>query len=182
MSRIGERPIEIPAGVEVVIGDANDVSVKGPKGQLRRQLHPEMEIKRDGSEVRVVRPSDERRHRSLHGLTRTLLANMIIGVTEGFERALELNGIGYRAAKTNNGLVLTVGFSHPVEIVAPEGISFAIEGNNKVSVGGIDKELVGQTAARIRSVRPPEPYKGKGIRDAGEHVRRKAGNSGKPTA
>ncbi len=181
MSRIGEQPIEVPSGVEITISAANDVVVKGPKGQLRRQLHPEMEIRREGSQITVVRPSDERRHRSLHGLTRTLLANMIIGVTDGFERALELSGVGYRAAKTNNGLVLTVGFSHPVEIAAPEGISFAVEGNNKVSVGGIDKELVGQTAAQIRSVRPPEPYKGKGIRYAGERVRRKAGKSGKPT-
>jgi len=179
MSRIGKMPVAIPAGVEVAIGDDNAVSVKGPKGTLSQQLAPSMRLTRDNGTVLVERPDDEREHRALHGLTRTLLNNMVVGVTDGYRRDLEIHGVGYRAAMDGNALVLSVGFSHPVRMTPPEGISYALEGTTRISVIGIDKQRVGEEAARVRRVRPPEPYKGKGIRYAGERVRRKAGKAGK---
>ncbi|HHW73052.1 MAG TPA: 50S ribosomal protein L6 [Firmicutes bacterium] len=178
MSRIGRAPIKIPAGVEVTL-NGSLIEVKGPKGQLSRELHPEMNVQvLDGSIV-VTRPSDEKEHRSLHGLTRALIANMVKGVTEGFSRNLEIVGVGYRAAKQGNKLVLTVGYSHPVEMEPAPGIEIEVPAPTKITVKGIDKELVGQTAANIRDVRRPEPYLGKGIRYEGEKVRRKAGKTGK---
>jgi large subunit ribosomal protein L6 len=179
MSRIGRRPITIPASVEVTIGDGNDVRVKGPKGELSQVFDRDMRIVREDGTITVERPDNEREHRSLHGLTRTLLNNMVVGVTEGYKRDLEIQGVGYRAAMDGKTLVLTVGFSHPVRMVPPDGITFTVEANTRLSVIGIDKQLVGEEAARIRRVRPPEPYKGKGIRYAGEQVRRKAGKTGK---
>jgi large subunit ribosomal protein L6 len=178
VSRIGRAPIKIPAGVEVTL-NGSLIEVKGPKGQLSRELHPEMNVQvLDGSIV-VTRPSDEKEHRSLHGLTRALIANMVKGVTEGFSRNLEIVGVGYRAAKQGNKLVLTVGYSHPVEMEPAPGIEIEVPAPTKITVKGIDKELVGQTAANIRDVRRPEPYLGKGIRYEGEKVRRKAGKTGK---
>ena len=178
MSRIGRAPIKIPAGVEVTL-NGSLIEVKGPKGQLSKELHPEMNVQvLDGSIV-VTRPSDEKEHRSLHGLTRALIANMVKGVTEGFSRNLEIVGVGYRAAKQGNKLVLTVGYSHPVEMEPAPGIEIEVPAPTKITVKGIDKELVGQTAANIRDVRRPEPYLGKGIRYEGEKVRRKAGKTGK---
>ena len=179
MSRIGRRPITIPASVEITIGDGNDVRVKGPKGELSQVFDREMQLVREDGTITVERPDNEREHRSLHGLTRTLLNNMVVGVTEGYKRDLEIQGVGYRAAMDGKTLVLTVGFSHPVRMVPPDGISYTVEANTRLSVIGIDKQLVGEEAARIRRVRPPEPYKGKGIRYAGEQVRRKAGKTGK---
>lgn len=179
MSRIGQKPITIPKGVDITIGDENNVVVKGPKGQLSAQFDSNLTIGREDGTVTVTRPNDERRNRSLHGLTRTLLANMVTGVTDGFRKSLDITGVGYRAAMDGKTLVLNVGFSHQVKISPPEGITFAVEGNNKVHVTGYDKQLVGEEAARIRRVRPPEPYKGKGIRYEGEVVRRKAGKTGK---
>jgi len=178
MSRIGRAPIQVPAGVEVKI-NGNVIEVKGPKGQLSREFHPQMKVELADGSIVVTRPSDEKQHRSLHGLTRTLIANMVKGVTEGFTRNLEIVGVGYRAAKQGSKLVLTVGYSHPVEIDPAPGIEIEVPTPTKISVKGIDKELVGQTAANIRDVRRPEPYLGKGIRYEGERVRRKAGKAGK---
>jgi large subunit ribosomal protein L6 len=179
MSRIGRAPIPVPAGVTVTIRD-NHIAVKGPKGQLSRQLPPDMTIAEVDGELQVARPSDEANHRALHGLTRALVANMVTGVTDGYEKVLELEGTGYRAEEEGKTLVLNVGYSHPIKMVPPDGIAFAVEDRGKrVLVRGIDKELVGQVAVNIRQHRPPEPYKGKGIRYAGEKIRRKAGKAGK---
>lgn len=178
MSRIGRAPIEVPAGVDVTI-NGNVVNVKGPKGQLSREFHPEMQIELTDGTVVVTRPSDNKEHRSLHGLTRTLIKNMVQGVTEGFTRNLEIVGVGYRAAKQGNKLVLSLGYSHPVEVEPAPGIEIEVPTPTKISVKGIDKELVGQTAANIRDFRRPEPYLGKGVLYEGERVRRKAGKAGK---
>ncbi len=178
MSRIGKRPIPIPAGVDVHIADGL-VRVSGPKGQLELQVHPQMIIERVDGVVQVRRPSDERFFKQLHGLYRTLIANLVQGVTQGFRKDLEIHGVGYRAALEGKTLVLNVGYSHPVRIDPPPGISFIVESPTRVSVVGIDKQLVGEVAAQIRRVRPPEPYQGKGIRYAGEVIRRKAGKTGK---
>lgn len=177
MSRIGRQPIPVPPGVEVRV-EGNLVTVKGPKGQLTRQFSPEMRIGLQDNVVRVERPSDTKQHRALHGLTRALLANMVEGVTKGFQRSLELTGVGYRAAKQGNKLVLTVGYSHPVEIDPGEGLEIEVPAPNRVVVKGIDKEKVGALAANIRKVREPEPYKGKGIKYEGERIRRKVGKAG----
>jgi len=177
MSRIGKRPVEIPKGVTVTLKDRH-VSVKGPKGELQRTLPPEMNVDVQEAEILVTRPSDAGRHRALHGLTRTLLANMVTGVTDGFSKSLEIRGVGYKAETMAKGVRLVVGYSHPVEYDAPPGITISIDGPTNVKVEGIDKEVVGQVAAELRSVRPPEPYKGKGIRYAGEYVRAKAGKTG----
>ena len=179
MSRIGRMPIAIPAGVTVDIAENNKVTVKGPKGTLTRVMVPEMEIKVDGAVATVNRPNDLKRMKSLHGLTRTLLNNMIVGVTDGYEKVLEINGVGYRAQKQGKKLVLSLGYSHPVEMEDPEGIETVLEGQNKITVKGIDKEKVGQYAAEIRDKRRPEPYKGKGIKYADETIRRKVGKTGK---
>jgi large subunit ribosomal protein L6 len=165
--------------VEIEITDGNAVTVTGPKGTLSQSLSPAMSLTRDNETVLVARPNNERDNRSLHGLTRTLLNNMVVGVTDGYKRDLEIQGVGYRAALDGTTLVLSVGFSHPVRMTPPEGVSYTLDGNTRLSVVGIDKQLVGEEAARIRRVRPPEPYKGKGIRYAGEQVRRKAGKAGK---
>ncbi|HBZ02411.1 MAG TPA: 50S ribosomal protein L6 [Lachnospiraceae bacterium] len=178
MSRIGKMPIAVPAGVTVDIAENNKVTVKGPKGELSRALAPEMEIKQDGDIITVSRPNDLKRNRALHGLTRTLLNNMIIGVTDGYTKTLEVNGVGYRAAKQGKKLVLNLGYSHPVEMEDPEGLETKVE-DNKIIVSGIDKEKVGQYAAEIRSTRAPEPYKGKGIKYDYEVIRRKVGKTGK---
>ncbi|MDD6451144.1 50S ribosomal protein L6 [Lachnospiraceae bacterium YH-ros2228] len=178
MSRIGRMPIAIPAGVTVEVAENNLVTVKGPKGTLTRALAPEMEIKVEGNEVIVSRPNDLKRMKSLHGLTRTLIHNMVIGVTEGYTKTLQILGVGYRAEKSGKKLTLHLGYSHPVEMEDPEGIESKLDGNN-IIVSGIDKEKVGQYAANIREKRAPEPYKGKGIRYADEHVRRLAGKTGK---
>jgi len=177
MSRIGRVPIPVPSGVTVEVSN-NVVTVKGPKGTLSRQIHPEMIIDQQDGTVVVSRPSDSRTHKSLHGLSRTLLANMVTGVTAGFIRRLEVAGVGYRAQQAGKDLVLQVGFSHPVAMEAPEGVTLTAESQNRIVVSGIDKELVGQTAAKIRGVKPPEPYKGKGIKYAEEKVRRKVGKTG----
>ena len=179
MSRIGRMPIAVPAGVTVDIAENNKVTVKGPKGELTRVLPGEMEIKLDGEQVVVNRPNDLKKMRSLHGLTRTLIANMVTGVTEGYEKVLEVNGVGYRAQKQGKKLVLNLGYSHPVEMEDPEGIETVLEGQNKITVKGIDKEKVGQYAAEIRSKREPEPYKGKGIKYDYERIRHKVGKTGK---
>ena len=179
MSRIGRLPIAVPAGVTVDIAENNKVTVKGPKGTLERKLADDMNIAMENGQITVTRPSDLKRHRALHGLTRTLIHNMIIGVTQGYEKVLEINGVGYRAAKSGKKLTLTLGYSHPVEMIDPEGIETVLEGQNKITVKGIDKEKVGQFAAEIRTKRPPEPYKGKGIKYADEHIRRKVGKTGK---
>jgi large subunit ribosomal protein L6 len=179
MSRIGKLPVKVPASVEVTIGDDNTVTVTGPRGSLTQQLAPAMSLTRDDGTVVVTRPDNERQHRALHGLTRTLLNNMVVGVTDGYKRDLEIQGVGYRAALDGKTLVLSVGFSHPVRMEPPDGVSYTLESNTRIAVLGIDKQAVGQEAARIRRVRPPEPYKGKGIRYAGEAVRRKAGKAGK---
>ncbi len=179
MSRIGRMPIAIPAGVTVEIAENNKVTVKGPKGTLERVLAPEMEIKVEGAEIVVSRPNDLKRMKALHGLTRTLINNMVIGVTAGYQKVLEINGVGYRAAKQGKTLTLSLGYSHPVEMVDPEGIETTVENQTKITVKGIDKEKVGQFAAEIRSKRGPEPYKGKGIKYADEVIRRKVGKTGK---
>lgn len=179
MSRIGRMPIAIPAGVTVTIAENNHVTVKGPKGTLERTLPAELTIKQEGEEIVVTRPNDLKRNKSLHGLTRTLIHNMIVGVTAGYEKVLEVNGVGYRAAKQGNKLVLSLGYSHPVEMVDPEGITSVLDGQNIIKVQGIDKERVGQYAAEIRDKRRPEPYKGKGIKYATETLRRKVGKTGK---
>ncbi len=178
MSRIGRKPIQLPSGVNVTV-DGNTITVKGPKGTLSRTLHKDMKVTVEGNVVTIERPSDEKLHRSLHGTTRTVVANMVNGVTEGYSKSLELVGVGYRASKSGNKLVLNVGYSHPVEIVPEPGIEFEVPAQNKIIVKGIDKELVGQTAARIRAVREPEPYKGKGIRYENERIMLKEGKSGK---
>lgn len=178
MSRIGLKPTVVPDGVAVTI-EGQKVTVKGPKGELVRSFHPDMAIVQESNEIKVSRPTDSKEHRSLHGTTSSLISNMVEGVTNGFKKNLELVGVGYRANKQGKNLVLNVGYSHPVEIVPEEGIEINVEGNNKVSVLGIDKQRVGEVAANIRSIRPPEPYKGKGIRYEGEHVRRKEGKTGK---
>jgi len=178
MSRIGRMPIPLPSGVEVTQEGAT-LSVRGPLGTLERSIHPEMVVERGDGELRVVRPSDEPRHRALHGLTRTLVNNMVVGVTTGFTKGLEISGVGYRAQLQGTKLVLALGYSHPVEVDPPEGISFQLETPTRLAVVGADKELVGQTAAYIRSRRKPEPYKGKGIRYAGEQILRKAGKAGR---
>lgn len=179
MSRIGRMPIAVPAGVTVDIAENNKVTVKGPKGTLERVLASEMTIEKDGNTIVVKRPNDLKRMKSLHGLTRTLLNNMIIGVTDGYQKVLEINGVGYRAAKQGSKLVLSLGYSHPVEMEDPEGLEVVVEDQNKVIVKGIDKEKVGQYAAEIREKRAPEPYKGKGIKYADEVIRRKVGKTGK---
>jgi len=178
MSRIGRMPIAVPAGVTVDIAENNKVTVKGPKGTLERVLPAEMEIKKEADVITVSRPNDLKKMKSLHGLTRTLIHNMIVGVTEGYVKELEVNGVGYRAQKQGNKLVLALGYSHPVEMVDPEGIEVKVDGN-KISVHGIDKEKVGQYAAEIREKRAPEPYKGKGIKYVDETIRRKVGKTGK---
>ncbi len=179
MSRIGRMPIAIPAGVTVDIAENNKVTVKGPKGTLERVLPTEMQIKAEGSEITVTRPNDLKRMKSLHGLTRTLINNMVVGVTAGYQKVLEINGVGYRAAKAGKELTLTLGYSHPVVMTDPEGLEAVLEGQNKITVKGIDKEKVGQYAAEIRAKRAPEPYKGKGIKYADEVIRRKVGKTGK---
>lgn len=178
MSRIGKKPVVIPAGVDVKIGDGNVVEVKGPKGTLTNTLHNEMIIKIEGNEIIVERPSDNKKHRALHGLTRSLINNMVVGVTEGYQKNLEINGVGYRASKSGNKLVLNLGYSHPIELVEPEGVTVEVPAQNKISVKGIDKQAVGEFAAIIRSKRKPEPYKGKGIKYDTEVVRRKEGKTG----
>jgi large subunit ribosomal protein L6 len=178
MSRIGRQPVPIPAGVEVSI-DGREITVKGPKGTLTRTLHPDMHVSRSDSTIVVERPSEAKYHRQLHGLTRTLVANMITGVTTGYRKSLEITGVGYRAAKVGDKLQLNVGYSHPIEMAPPAGIVFEVENPTRLSVVGIDKELVGQVAAEVRATRKPEPYKGKGVRYVGEEVRRKAGKAGK---
>ena len=179
MSRIGRMPIAVPAGVTVDIAENNKVTVKGPKGELSRVLPEAMDIKLDGDNVVVTRPNDLKKNKSLHGLTRTLIYNMIIGVTEGYTKVLEVNGVGYRAQKQGKKLVLSLSYSHPVEMEDPEGIETVLDGQNKITVKGIDKEKVGQYAAEIRSKRAPEPYKGKGIKYETEVIRRKVGKTGK---
>ena len=179
MSRIGRMPIAIPAGVTVTIAANNVVSVKGPKGELVRELPVEMEIKEEEGKIIVTRPNDLKRMKALHGLTRTLISNMVTGVTAGYEKKLEINVVGYRASKAGNKLTLNLGYSHPVEMNDPEGVESVVEGQNKIVVKGIDKEKVGQYAAEIRDKRRPEPYKGKGIKYADEVIRRKVGKTGK---
>ena len=178
MSRIGRMPIAVPAGVTVEIAENNKVTVKGPKGTLERVLPSEMDIKLENGEVVVTRPNDLKKMKSLHGLTRTLIANMVTGVTEGYAKTLEINGVGYRAQKQGKKLVLSLGYSHPVEMEDPEGLESVVE-DNKITVKGMDKEKVGQYAAEIRGKRAPEPYKGKGIKYADEVIRRKVGKTGK---
>jgi large subunit ribosomal protein L6 len=178
MSRIGRLPIALPQGVEVT-QEGRQLTVTGPLGRLSREIHPEMKLEREDGTLRVVRPTDEPRHRALHGLTRTLVNNMVTGVTTGFTKGLEISGVGYRAQLQGTKLVLALGYSHPVEVQPPAGIEFRLETPTRLAVFGADKELVGQTAAYIRSRRKPEPYKGKGIRYAGEQILRKAGKAGK---
>lgn len=179
MSRIGRQPITVPAGVTVEITESNKVTVTGPKGTLVRELPIEMEVKQEADSIIVSRPSDLKKMKSLHGLTRTLINNMVVGVTTGYEKVLEVNGVGYRAAKAGNKLTLSLGYSHPVEMIDPDGLESVLEGQNKITVKGIDKEKVGQYAAEIRDKRRPEPYKGKGIKYADEVIRRKVGKTGK---
>ena len=178
MSRIGNMPITVPAGVEVKI-DGNHIAVKGPKGSLERDIHPNMKVELDGNEIKVSRPDDTNINKSLHGTTRALINNMVNGVVNEYKRELEVNGVGYRAQKQGNKLVMNLGYSHPVEMLPPEGITFDVPDANHITVRGIDKELVGQTAAVIRTKRPPEVYGGKGIKYATEHIRRKEGKAGK---
>ena len=178
MSRVGRAPVTIPAGVTVDLKEGNDLTVKGPKGTLQRVLPIEMEIKVEGDQITVYRPNDLKRNKALHGLTRSLINNMVTGVSQGYTKVLEVNGVGYRAQKQGKTLVLNLGYSHPIEMVDPEGLESAVDGN-KITVSGIDKEKVGQFAAEIREKRPPEPYKGKGIKYADEFIRRKVGKAGK---
>ena len=177
MSRIGRKPVIVPKGVTLQV-QGNTVAVKGPRGELQRALHPEMQLALADGQFTVARPSDEQRHRALHGLTRTLVQNMIDGVSKGFSKSLEIQGVGYKAEAKPYGINLIVGFSHPVKYEAPKGIKITVDNNTMVKIEGADKELVGQVAAELRAVRPPEPYKGKGIRYVGEQVRRKAGKTG----
>jgi large subunit ribosomal protein L6 len=177
MSRIGKKPLPLPKGVTVTVS-GHQITVKGPKGELSRTVHPEMTVRVNDGVLTVERPSDENRHRALHGLTRSLIANMVSGVTSGFRRSLEIQGVGYKAEASGKGVRLVVGLSHPVDFPAPKGITIRLESPTQLHIEGIDKEMVGQVAAEIRKVRPPEPYKGKGIRYLGEQVRRKAGKTG----
>ena len=179
MSRIGRMPITIPAGVEIKVGENNVVTVKGPKGTLTKELHPEMKISVDAGVATVTRPSEEKMHKALHGLTRTLLNNMVEGVTNGFSKELDVNGVGYRVQKNGKTLVLNLGYSHPIEMPEEDGITIDVPNPNKIIVSGIDKQKVGQFAAVIREQRPPEPYKGKGIKYVDEYIRRKEGKAGK---
>ncbi len=179
MSRIGIKPIPVPGTVQVDIAKGNAVKVKGPKGELSQQLSNKVNIVQEEGRLLVQRESEDRDIKALHGLTRSLLNNMVVGVTDGYTRVLEIQGVGYRAQLQGKNLVLNVGFSHPVNLTPPDGVTYAVEGSNKVSVSGINKQVVGEEAARIRGIRPPEPYKGKGIRYQGEYVRRKAGKAGK---
>jgi large subunit ribosomal protein L6 len=178
MSRIGRLPVAVPSGVDVTI-DGRRLTVKGPKGELSRELHPDMVVGRADGNLVVTRPSEQKHHRQLHGLTRTLVNNMVVGVTTGYRKGLEITGVGYRAALVGRKLQLNLGYSHPIEIDPPSGISFELENPTRLAVVGIDKELVGEIAARVRATRKPEPYKGKGVRYAGEYIRRKAGKAGK---
>jgi large subunit ribosomal protein L6 len=178
MSRIGRLPIPVPSGVDVTI-DGRTVTVKGPKGTLSRALHPDMTVSREDGTIVVTRPTEQKTHKQLHGLTRTLVNNMVVGVTDGYRKGLEITGVGYRAALSGKKLQLNLGYSHQIEIDPPEGITFEVEGPTRLAVVGIDKELVGQIAAKVRATRKPEPYKGKGVRYAGEYIRRKAGKAGK---
>ena len=178
MSRIGRMPITVPAGVEVTIAEGNMITVKGPKGTLTKQLHPDMIIEKDGAEIVVKRPSDDKAHRSLHGLTRTLLNNMVVGVHETYKKELEINGVGYRASKEGKNLVMNLGYSHPVTVSEVDGITIEVPAPNKVVIVGCDKQQVGQFAAEVREKRPPEPYKGKGIKYVDEVIRRKVGKTG----
>ena len=179
MSRIGKLPVSIPAGVTITVEDGNVVTVKGPKGTLSEKISGEMTLEQDAGVLYVKRPSDDKSHRALHGLTRTLINNMVVGTTNGYEKKLEIVGVGYKAQAQGNGLVINVGYSHPVNFPAPQGITFDVPAPTKITVKGIDKQKVGQVAADIRAVRPPEPYKGKGIRYENEVVRRKEGKTGK---
>ena len=181
MSRIGKQPVPVPDGVTVAVEDGS-VTVTGPGGTLSQEVNPDLKVVVDGGEVRVERPTDQREHRALHGLYRSLIANMVEGVTKGFEKRLEIQGVGYRAAMKGTGLELQLGFSHSVEFSAPEGITFEVPAANRITIRGIDKQLVGETAARIRRLRKPEPYKGKGVRYEGEYVRKKAGKAAKGAA
>ena len=178
MSRIGRLPITVPSGVDVTI-DGRNLTVKGPKGSLSRALHPDMTVSREEGTLVVTRPTEQKMHKQLHGLTRTLVNNMVVGVTDGYRKGLEITGVGYRAALNGKKLTLNLGYSHPIEIDPPEGITFEVENPTRLAVIGIDKELVGQIAAKVRATRKPEPYKGKGVRYAGERVLRKAGKAGK---
>ncbi|MDO8484557.1 MAG: 50S ribosomal protein L6 [Candidatus Limnocylindrales bacterium] len=178
MSRIGRLPITVPSGVDVTI-DGRTVTVRGPKGSLSRSLHPDMTVSREEATLVVSRPTEQKTHKQLHGLTRTLVNNMVVGVTDGYRKGLEITGVGYRAVLNGRKLQLNLGYSHQIEIDPPEGISFEVENPTRLAVVGIDKELVGQIAAKVRSTRKPEPYKGKGVRYAGEYIRRKAGKAGK---
>ena len=178
MSRIGRLPITVPAGVDVTI-DGRNVTVKGPKGTLSRSLHPDIAVTQEDGSIVVTRPTEQKTHKQLHGLTRTLVNNMVVGVTDGYRKGLEITGVGYRAALNGKKLQLNLGYSHPIEIEPPDGISFEVENPTRLAVVGIDKELVGQIAAQVRATRKPEPYKGKGVRYAGEYIRRKAGKAGK---
>ena len=179
MSRMGRKPITVPAGVEVKVDDANVVTVKGPKGTLTQAVHPNMTVKVTSGVVTVERPDDEKENRALHGLTRSLIANMVDGVVKGYEKKLEVNGVGYRVAKEGKKLVMNLGYSHTVVMVEDNGVTFETPDQNTIIVKGIDKQMVGQVAAQVREKRPPEPYKGKGIKYAVEHIRRKAGKTGK---
>ena len=180
MSRIGKMPVPVPKGVNITIDQGNQITVQGPKGQLKRQFPADMHFEQDAGEVQVTRPTDQKVHRALHGLSRALLNNMVMGVSKGFQTVLEVEGVGYRAAMLGKNLVMVVGYSHPVEMVPPAGIAFEVDKTGRViTINGIDKELIGQMAAEIRRLRPPEPYKGKGIRYRGEKIRRKAGKTGK---
>ena len=178
MSRIGRLPIPVPSGVDVTI-EGRRVTVKGPKGSLSRELHPDMTVSREDDKIVVSRPTEQKTHKQLHGLTRSLVNNMVVGVTDGYRKGLEITGVGYRAVKQGEKLVLSLGYSHQIEIEPPSGIAFELENPTRLAVVGIDKELVGEMAAKIRSTRKPEPYKGKGVRYAGEQIRRKAGKAGK---
>ena len=178
MSRIGRAPITVPAGVEVKVDANNHITVKGPKGTLERDLVPQIKVELDGAVINVTRPNDEKQNRSLHGLTRTLVANMVTGVTEGYKKTLEVNGVGYRCSKEGNKLVLNIGYSHPVNVEETDGITIEVPNANTVVINGIDKQKVGQFAADVRAKRPPEPYKGKGIKYSDEVVRRKEGKTG----
>ncbi len=178
MSRIGRLPITVPSGVDVTI-DGRMLTVKGPRGTLSRELHPDISVNREDDKLVVTRPTEQKTHKQLHGLTRTLVNNMVVGVTDGYRKGLEITGVGYRAAKVGEKLQLNLGYSHPIEIVPPSGISFEVENPTRLAIVGIDKELVGQVAAQVRSTRKPEPYKGKGVKYAGEYIRRKAGKAGK---
>ena len=178
MSRIGRLPIAVPSTVDVTI-EGRRVTVKGPKGTLSRELHPDMTVSREEGNLVVTRPTEQKTHKQLHGLTRTLVNNMVVGVTDGYRKGLEITGVGYRAVKTGEKLTLNLGYSHQIDINPPSGISFEVETPTRLAVVGIDKELVGQIAAQVRSTRKPEPYKGKGVRYAGEKIRRKAGKAGK---